>query len=116
MGQALLSGAVCPGDDGLGEEIGAVRSDASWHSHLEACVAEACTLAVAEGAKLTPQPIFAALEGAPDALRSSMQKDVAAGRAPELDAIAGRILRGGDEHGVEVPATQALVDHILRGK
>jgi 2-dehydropantoate 2-reductase len=116
MGQALLSGAVCPGDDGLGEELGVVRSDASWRERLEACVREACAVGVAEGAKVAPEPILAAFEGAPDEFRSSMQKDVLAGRAPELDAIAGRILRGGDEHGVEVPATQALVDHILRGK
>jgi ketopantoate reductase len=43
-----------------------------------------------------------------------MQKDVAAGRAPELDAIAGPILRGGNEQGIQVPATQALVDNITR--
>jgi 2-dehydropantoate 2-reductase len=97
-----------------GGTLGAVRSDASWHSRLEACVAEACTVAVAEGAKLTPQPVLAALEGAPGAMRSSMQKDVAAGRVPELDAIAGPILRDGNEHGIQVPATQALVDHIAR--
>jgi 2-dehydropantoate 2-reductase len=96
----------------LGGTLGAVRSDASWHSRLEACVAEACTVAVAEGAKLTPQLILAALEGAPDTLRSSMQKDVAAGRAPELDAIAGPILRGGDKHGIEVSMTEALVIHV----
>jgi 2-dehydropantoate 2-reductase len=96
----------------LGGTLGAVRSDASWHFRLEACVAEACTVAVAEGAKLTPQPILAALEGAPDALRSSMQKDVAAGRTPEVDAIAGPILRGGSKHGIDVSATRALVGHI----
>jgi 2-dehydropantoate 2-reductase len=97
-----------------GEALGAVRSDARWHSRLESCVTEACSVAIAEGAKLTPQPILAALEGAPDALRSSMQKDVAAGRAPELDAIAGPILRGGDEHGIDMSATQAFVDLIVR--
>ncbi len=97
-----------------GGTLGAVRSDASWHSQLEACVTEACSVAITEGAKLTPQPILAALEGAPDALRSSMQKDVAAGRAPELDAIAGPILRGGSKHGIDVSATQALVDNIVR--
>jgi 2-dehydropantoate 2-reductase len=94
--------------------LGVVRSDASWHSRLEACVTEACSVAIAEGARLAPQPILAALEGAPDALRSSMQKDVAAGRTPELDAIAGPILRGGNEHGIDVPTTRALVDHISR--
>jgi 2-dehydropantoate 2-reductase len=97
-----------------GETLGVVRSDASWHSRLEACAAEACSVAIAEEAKLSPQPILAALEGAPAAMRSSMQKDVAAGRAAELDAIAGPILRGGDKHGLEVPTTQALVDHIAR--
>jgi ketopantoate reductase len=43
-----------------------------------------------------------------------MQKDVAAGRAPELDAIAGPILRGGSKYGIDVSATQALVNNIVR--
>ena len=37
-----------------------------------------------------------------------MQKDVEAGRAPELDAIAGPILRGGIQHGIPVPSTDEL--------
>jgi 2-dehydropantoate 2-reductase len=95
-----------------GGSIGAVRSDVGWWEHLEACVNEACAVGIAEGAKLTPQPVLAALEGAPDAMRSSMQKDVAAGRMPELDAIAGPILRGGSKHGIDVSSTRAFVDHI----
>jgi 2-dehydropantoate 2-reductase len=97
-----------------GGTLGVVRSDASWHSRLETCVTEACAVGIAEGAKVAPEPILATLEGAPDAFRSSMQKDVAAGRAPELDTIAGPILRGGSKHGIEVSATQALVDHIAK--
>jgi ketopantoate reductase len=42
-----------------------------------------------------------------------MQKDVAAGRSPEVDAIAGPILRGGTEHGMDVSATRALADQIV---
>jgi ketopantoate reductase len=56
---------------------------------LEGCVNEACAVGVAEGAKVAPEPILKALEGVPNGFRSSMQKDVAAGRPPELDAIAG---------------------------
>jgi 2-dehydropantoate 2-reductase len=97
-----------------GGSLGAVRSDAVWWTRLEASVKEACAVGVAEGAQVAPEPILAALEGAPDAFRSSMQKDVVAGRAPELDAIAGPILRGGDEHGIDVSATKALVDGIAR--
>jgi 2-dehydropantoate 2-reductase len=95
-----------------GGSLGAVRSDAGWWTRLRACVKEACAVGIAEGAQVAPEPILAALEGAPDAFRSSMQKDMAARRAPELDAIAGPILRGGDEHGIDVRATQDLVDHI----
>jgi 2-dehydropantoate 2-reductase len=97
-----------------GSTLGAVRSDAGWRARLEETVKEACAVGLAEGAKFAPEPILAALEGAPDGLRSSMQKDVAAGRVPELDAIAGPVLRGGNKHGIDVSATQALVDHIVR--
>lgn len=97
-----------------GGAIGAVRSDAGWWARLEACVNEAYAVGLAEGAEVAPEPILAALEGAPDVFRSSMQKDVAAGRTPELDAIVGPILRHGSKHGIDVSATRALVDHIAR--
>jgi 2-dehydropantoate 2-reductase len=97
-----------------GGPLGVVRSDPGWWARLEGCVKEACTVGVAEGAKVAPAPILATLEGAPDGFRSSMQKDVAAGRPPELEAIAGPILRGGTEHGIDVSATRALVDRIMK--
>ncbi len=96
-----------------GGTLGSVRSDARWRSRLEGCVVEACAVGSAEGAKVAPEPILASLEGAPGDIRSSVQKDVLAGRAPELNAIAGPILRGGSEHGIEVSATRALVDRIV---
>ena len=93
--------------------LGVVRADASRWASLEQCVNEACAVGVAEGAKVAPEPILATLKGAPEGFRSSMQKDVAAGRPPELEAIAGPILRGGTEHGIEVSVTRALVDQIM---
>jgi 2-dehydropantoate 2-reductase len=45
----------------------------------------------------------------PGSMRSSMQKDVEHRNPPELDAIAGPILRGGQRHGIDVPATKKLV-------
>jgi 2-dehydropantoate 2-reductase len=80
---------------------------------LEGCVSEACAVGAAEGAEVSPEPILAALGRMPDGFRSSMQKDVAAGRSPELEAIAGPILRGGTEHGIDVSATHALVDRLM---
>jgi 2-dehydropantoate 2-reductase len=114
LGQALFSGAVSSGDDNFGGSLGAVRSDAMWWTRLEACVKEACAVGVAKGAQVAPEPVLAALEGVPDAFRSSMQKDVLAGRVPELDAIAGPILRGGDEYGSDVSAAKAPMARIAR--
>jgi 2-dehydropantoate 2-reductase len=96
-----------------GGPLGVVRSDPDRWARLQACVDEACAVGVAEGAEVAPEPILATFSGLPDGFRSSMQKDVAAGRPPELDAIAGPILRGGGEHGIDVPATRSLVDRIV---
>ena len=95
-----------------GGALGAVRSAPRWWTRLQACVEEACAVGLAEGAEVTPEPILAMFAALPEGFRSSMQKDVAAGRAPELDAIAGPILRGGEEHGIDVPATRFFVERI----
>src|SRR5919107_1421227 len=95
-----------------GDALGAVRSDPRWWARLRDCAEEACAVGLAAGAEVAPEPILAAFGELPEGFRSSMQKDVAAGRPPELDAIAGPILRGSREHGIDVLATRALVDRI----
>ena len=47
------------------------------------------------------------LEQAHATLGSSMQRDIAAGRAPELDAIPGSVLRAAARHGSAVPDDRA---------
>ena len=37
-----------------------------------------------------------------------MQRDIAAGREPELDAIPGSVLRAGARHGIECPTIARL--------
>jgi 2-dehydropantoate 2-reductase len=41
-------------------------------------------------------------------LGSSMQRDIAAGRTPELDAIPGAVLRAGQRHGIHCPTIERL--------
>ncbi len=65
--------------------------------------------------KLSILAPFALFDKRPLDGRSSMQKDVAAGNPPELDGIAGPILRRAEEHGIDVPVTRELVDLIRRG-
>jgi len=89
--------------------VGEILSDPEWRSLGEACVREACAVGVAEGAKVDADAVIAGVMKMPGNMRSSMQKDVEQHKTPELDAIAGPILRGGQRHGIEVPATRKLV-------
>jgi 2-dehydropantoate 2-reductase len=88
--------------------FGAVRDD----DRFVGCREEAIAVAQAEGAKVNPETIRALHEQAPEEMRSSMQKDVAAGHQPELDAIAGPIIRAGARHGIPTPNTSALTTKI----
>lgn len=89
--------------------VGEIFSDPQWRSLGEACVREACAVAIAEGARVDADKVLSGAAMMPGSLRSSMQKDVAQHKTPELDAIAGPILRGARQHGIQVPATQTLV-------
>jgi 2-dehydropantoate 2-reductase len=94
------------------KNVGEIFSDPQWRALGEACVREACVVAIAEGAKLDAESVLSAALAMPGNMRSSMQKDVERHNPPELDAIAGPILRGAQKHGIEVPATKTLVDAV----
>jgi len=88
---------------------GEILADSTWGQLGLACLREACAVAVAEGAKVDADAVIAGVVKMPGNMRSSMQKDVEQHKTPELEAIAGPILRGGRRHGIEVPATKKLV-------
>ena len=74
-----------------GQAIGPAREQlAGWVGPL---AGEACAAAAMHDAKIDPAAVEAAIRGLPAEGRSSMLKDRLAGREPELDAIAGPILR-----------------------
>jgi 2-dehydropantoate 2-reductase len=89
--------------------VGEIMADPDWRGLGVACVREACAVGAAEGAKVDAEAVLSGVQGMPGGMRSSMQKDVEQHKAPELDAIAGPILRGAQRHGIEVPATKKLV-------
>ena len=95
--------------------VGEIRADPVLNARFETTAREACAVAVAEGARMETETVVKILRELPGSLRSSMQKDVAAGRPPELDAIGGPILRGGQAHRIPVPITAGLVAEIARG-
>jgi 2-dehydropantoate 2-reductase len=89
--------------------VGEILSDPQWRAQGEACIREACAVGIAEGARVNPEKVLLGVSQMPANMRSSMQKDVEQHKTPELDAIAGPILRCGRRHGIEVPATRKLV-------
>src|SRR6266403_86468 len=91
-----------------GAATGQVAADSHWREQLESCIREACAVATADGAQVDADTGIAALRSLPPGMRSSMQKDVEQGKPPELDAIAGPILRGAVRYGLSVPVTQNL--------
>jgi 2-dehydropantoate 2-reductase len=94
--------------------IGEVVADASRRTKLEACVREACAVAIASGAVVDANSVISTIVNLPPPMRSSLQKDVDAGRPAELDAIAGPILRGAEAHELKAPATTELVEAIRK--
>jgi 2-dehydropantoate 2-reductase len=99
-----------------GSPLDGVVADPAWRRRLEACIREVATTARAEGVTVDPEAMIARIESVPPGLRSSMQKDREAGRPTEIDAIGGSILRAAARHGLEAPATEALVEGIRAGE
>jgi 2-dehydropantoate 2-reductase len=100
-----------------GMNKGEIYADAQWKRKLMSAMAEACAVAKACGAEVGPAQIQAIhiqaiYDGLPSGMRSSMQKDLAARRQLELDAIGGPIVRGGERYGIDVSSTAALIAAI----
>jgi 2-dehydropantoate 2-reductase len=93
--------------------IGFIRSDPQWRGLLEAAIAEVAAVANADGAQIDPAAPLAELDAAHPTLSSSMQRDLAAGRPPEL-AIPRAVLAAARRHGLECPTVQGLTQQIER--
>ena len=95
-----------------GMNLGEALANTDWKPKLFSAIAETCAVGNASGAQLDAQRVQAGFETAPPAMRSSMQKDVAARRPLELDSIGGPIVRGGERYGIDVSTTLQLMGAI----
>lgn len=94
--------------------IGFIRSDPEWRTVLIACIEETAAVANADGARIDPADLLAELDEAHPELGSSMRRDIAAGRTPELDAIPGSVLRAGARHAIRCPTIERLSAEIAQ--
>jgi len=95
-----------------GKNLGEILADPEWKAKLDSALSEARSVAEASGAEIDPAKVQAIFASAPATMRSSMAKDLAAGRRLELDGIAGPIVRGGTHFGIPVPAAASLIAAI----
>lgn len=94
------------------KQLGEIRSKPELRADLVGAIEEGCAVARAEGASIPAGDPLGELTAAHDTLGSSMQRDIAAGRPPELDAIPGSVLRAAARHGIECPTIERLVEMI----
>lgn len=73
---------------------------------------ETTAVALAAGAATDPAVALARYDLLPAEMKSSMQRDAEAGRALELDAIGGALLRAAERHGVAAPVATRLVREL----
>jgi 2-dehydropantoate 2-reductase len=93
--------------------LGEIRSRPELRSDLIGAITESCAVGRAEGAHdADADRAIAELDAAHDTLGSSMQRDIAAGREPELDAIPGSVLRAAARHDIPCPTIARLVTMI----
>ena len=94
----------------LDAPLGAVRERLG--AELRALVEEVASVARAEGAQADAGATLAFMATVPAAMTSSLQRDTAAGHETELEAIGGAVLRAAERHGVDVPVTARVVEHL----
>lgn len=92
--------------------IGEIRNHPRWRLALEGAADEGAAVARAEGSSITAGEVIAELGEIHAGSTSSMARDVAAGREPELDAIPGAVLRAAGRHRIGAPTVEDLVERI----
>lgn len=93
-----------------GASAGTVRGQ--HRATLQAVVQEVAAVATAEGRPRDPAAVLAMVDSLPAGMQSSMQRDAAAGREIEVEAIGGAVLRAAARHGVPVPETTRLIEEL----
>jgi 2-dehydropantoate 2-reductase len=89
--------------------LGEIRSTPELRADLVGAIEEGCAVANAEGARIPSDDPLGELTAAHATLGSSMQRDIAAKRPPELDAIPGAVLRAAARHEIACPIIERLV-------
>lgn len=101
---AVMSSATAASAATLGE----VLASPEWGDLVARALEETTAAARAHGVALEARELLAYARALPPEMTTSLARDVAAGRASELDAITGSVARAAREVGVATPALDEL--------
>jgi 2-dehydropantoate 2-reductase len=90
--------------------VGAIRT--RRRKDAIALIGEVAAVAGADGVDIDREAVIHLLDSVPESMESSMQRDQAAGRPLELDALGGALLRRAARAGIAVPVARRLVDEL----
>ena len=93
-----------------GANVGVIRT--RRREDVVALVTEIASVARAEGASVDVEAVVGLFDSVPATMESSMQRDQAAGRPLELDALGGAVVRHAARAGIEVPVTSRIVNEL----
>ena len=96
--------------------VGEVRQSPPTRALLQQVMEEVAAVAAKRGVRIAPDIVartMAFIDTLPGEGTASMQRDVAAGRPSELEAIIGSVHRLGSAAGVPTPATQFIYASLL---
>ncbi len=114
--KALVNAAINPLSAVRGVPNGRLLEE-PWRSEALALLGEAVAAAAAAGHRFSEEEARSDFERVATATatnRSSMLQDLERGRPTEIEAISGALLEVGREHGLDLPATRAVRDELLR--
>jgi len=87
--------------------VGVIRT--KRRADTVAVIGEVAAVAAADGVHIDADAVLRLFDSVPETMESSMQRDQATGRALELDALGGALLRRAAKAGIEVPVARRLV-------
>lgn len=92
--------------------VGEIRTDKQSRARLQAIVEELCQIARAQGVDSSAADVMHQIDALPEALTTSMQRDISAGRPSEIESILGEPIRLGQSLGLSLPTMEHCYSYI----
>jgi 2-dehydropantoate 2-reductase len=92
--------------------LGNIRNDKRLRAQLHELIDELCQIAHTDGVDCSVADVMNQIDALPEALTTSLQRDIGAGRASEIESILGEPIRRGQSFGLSLPTMERCYSNI----